>query len=47
MIQRSYRVHWVDSNSGEMQSGEEVAAGRPLRLRAKTNVLWLERTNAK
>ena len=42
-----YRVHWIDSNSGEMQSGEEVAASRPIRLRAKSNVLWLERVNAK
>jgi hypothetical protein len=41
-----YRVHWVDSNSGEMKAGEEVAAAQPLRLRAKSNVLWLESGNA-
>lgn len=42
-----YRVHWVDSNSGEMKSSEEVAESRPIRLRPKSNVLWLERVNAK
>jgi len=41
-----YRVHWIDSKSGEMQSGDGVAAPRPIRLRAKSNVLWLERINA-
>jgi hypothetical protein len=45
-VSASYRVHWVDSESGEMQADEDVAAG-PLRLRAKTNVLWLELPNAK
>lgn len=41
-----YRVHWIDSKSGEMQSDEEVVAARPIRLRAKSNVLWLERAGA-
>ena len=41
----SYRVHWIDARTGEVTAGEEVSAGRPLALPAKTNVLWLERTN--
>jgi len=41
-----YRVHWVDSSSGEIQSVEKIPAARPIRLRAKTNVLWLERDSA-
>jgi hypothetical protein len=41
-----YRVHWVDSETGERQAGEDVVAGQ-LRLRAKANVLWLERTSTK
>jgi hypothetical protein len=41
-----YQIHWVDTESGEMRAGEDVAAG-PLRLRAKTNVLWLEPTDTK
>jgi hypothetical protein len=40
-----YRVHWIDSSSGEMQPGNEAVAPRPIRLRAKSNVLWLERAN--
>jgi hypothetical protein len=41
-----YHVHWLDVRTGELQSGEAVVADRPLRLRAKTNVLWLERDHA-
>jgi hypothetical protein len=41
-----YRVHWVDSSSGEIQSGEKIPAASPIRLRAKTNVLWLEPVSA-
>jgi hypothetical protein len=41
-----YRVRWIDSNSGEIQSDEIIAAARPMRQRSKTNVLWLERVNS-
>ena len=41
-----YRVHWIDSNSGEIQSDEKIPAASPIRLRAKTNVLWLEHASA-
>jgi len=39
----AWKVHWIDSASGEMQSGDNVEADPKIRLRAKTNVLWLER----
>jgi hypothetical protein len=42
-----YRAHWVDTNKGEMQSDERIVADRPLRLQAKTNVLWLEPISTK
>jgi hypothetical protein len=42
-----YRVRWIDARSGELQAGEDVGANPPLRLPAKTNVLWLERRSAK
>ena len=41
-----YHVHWIDSNSGEIQPGEEATVSQPIRLRAKSNVLWLERASA-
>jgi hypothetical protein len=41
-----YRVHWIDPKSGEMQAGDDFTGSRPIRLRAKSNVLWLERINA-
>jgi hypothetical protein len=41
----SYRAHWIDAKTGEDTTGEEVTAARPLKLPAKSNVLWLERTS--
>jgi hypothetical protein len=43
---RRLHVHWIDSRSGESRSDEEVANSGPLRLVAKTNVLWLEPSSA-
>ncbi len=42
---RGYRVHWIDSKSGEAETGETFTAAFPIQLRAKTNVIWLERVN--
>lgn len=42
-----YRVHWIDTNSGELQSADKVTADQSVRLLAKTNVLWLETTKSK
>jgi len=41
----SYRVNWIDAKSGEVTTDQEVTAAGPVKLPAKTNVLWLERTN--
>jgi hypothetical protein len=40
----NWRVHWIDAASGEVESGEDVAATPQFTLRAKTNVVWLERS---
>lgn len=41
-----YRVHWIDSKTGNAQIGETTASGNLRRLRAKTNLLWLERVKS-
>jgi uncharacterized protein DUF6298 len=40
-----FRVHWIDANTGDAQDGEEVVAAQEVHIRARTNVLWLERDN--
>jgi hypothetical protein len=39
-----FRAHWIDVKTGEQASSEPIA-GDDIELRAKTNVLWLEREN--
>jgi Family of unknown function (DUF6298) len=39
----TWHVRWIDTASGEMQSGENVGAAPQVWLRAKTNAVWLER----
>jgi hypothetical protein len=37
-----YRIHWINAETGELESGDEFAAGQPLSLKSKA--VWLERT---
>jgi hypothetical protein len=41
-----YHVHWIDAKTGADTEGDEIAVDQPLRLKAETNVLWLERTSS-
>jgi hypothetical protein len=40
------RIHWIDPRSGESRSENDLANSGPLRLMAKTSVLWLETIDA-
>jgi hypothetical protein len=40
-----YRLRWIDSKTGEISSGDEVAISRPLRIQAVTKLLWLARSD--
>jgi hypothetical protein len=40
-------VHWIDPRSGESRSDDEIANSGPLRLVAKTNVVWLQTQSVK
>jgi hypothetical protein len=37
-----YRIHWINAKTGELESGDEFAAGQPLSVKSKA--VWLERT---
>jgi hypothetical protein len=38
-----YRIHWINAETGELESGDEFAAGQPLSLKSKA--VWLERAS--
>jgi hypothetical protein len=40
-----YRVRWIDAESGELRSGDDLTAGKPQRLRAEHSVLWVSIEN--
>jgi hypothetical protein len=40
-----YRLRWIDSKTGEISSGDEVAISRPQRIQAVTKLLWLVRSD--
>ena len=37
-----YRLHWINSKTNDVLTEEVATSGQPLRVVAKTNVLWLE-----
>jgi hypothetical protein len=38
-----YHAHWINRDSGEILASDEILDIRPIRLNAKTGVLWMER----
>jgi hypothetical protein len=41
----NWHVNWIDTGTGKIESGVEVAAAPRITLRVKTNVAWLERAD--
>ena len=41
----NWHLHCIDAASGEMTSGEDVAATPQIIVRPKTNVVWFERAD--